>query len=80
VRERRARIAAACERAGRAPIPFSAMTPSPAGADRGAIAETVERLRELERAGAERAFLQHLRHRDLATVEAIGREVAPAVA
>jgi alkanesulfonate monooxygenase SsuD/methylene tetrahydromethanopterin reductase-like flavin-dependent oxidoreductase (luciferase family) len=80
VRERSAAIAAACEKAGREPIPFSAMTPSPEGADSAPLAETVERLRELGSAGASRAFLQHLRHRDLATVEAIGREIVPAVA
>ncbi len=80
VRERRAAIAAACEKAGREPIPFSAMTPAPDGADRAAVGETVERLRGLAAAGAERAFLQHLRHRDLAVVEAIGREIVPAVA
>jgi alkanesulfonate monooxygenase SsuD/methylene tetrahydromethanopterin reductase-like flavin-dependent oxidoreductase (luciferase family) len=80
VRERRAAIVAACEKAGREPIPFSAMTPSPQGADRASIAETVERLRAFASAGASRAFLQHLRHRDLATVEAIGTELVPAVA
>jgi alkanesulfonate monooxygenase SsuD/methylene tetrahydromethanopterin reductase-like flavin-dependent oxidoreductase (luciferase family) len=80
VRERSAAIAAACEKAGREPIPFSAMTPSPDGPDRASLDETVERLRSFIEAGASRAFLQHLRHRDLETVEAIGREIVPAVA
>jgi alkanesulfonate monooxygenase SsuD/methylene tetrahydromethanopterin reductase-like flavin-dependent oxidoreductase (luciferase family) len=72
VRERRAAIAAACERAGRAPIPFSVMF---AFGD-----DVVERLREFEAAGASRAYLQHLQHRDLERVGWIGREVVPAVA
>ena len=72
VRERGAAIAAACEKAGREPIPFSVMFPF--GDD------AVERLRELEAAGASRAYLQHLQHRDLDRVEWIGREVVPAVA
>jgi alkanesulfonate monooxygenase SsuD/methylene tetrahydromethanopterin reductase-like flavin-dependent oxidoreductase (luciferase family) len=72
VRERRAAIAAACETAGREPIPFSVMFPF--GDD------VVDRLREFEAAGASRAYLQHLEHRDLDRVEWIGREVVPAVA
>jgi alkanesulfonate monooxygenase SsuD/methylene tetrahydromethanopterin reductase-like flavin-dependent oxidoreductase (luciferase family) len=72
VRERSAAIAAACEKAGREPIPFSVMFPF--GDD------VVERLREFEAAGASRAYLQHLQHRDLDRVEWIGREVVPAVA
>jgi F420-dependent oxidoreductase-like protein len=72
VRERKAKIDAACEKAGREPIPFSVMFPF--GDD------VVERLREFEAAGASRAYLQHLEHRDLDRVEWIGREVVPAVA
>jgi len=72
VRERSAAIAAACEKAGREPIPFSVMFPF--GDD------VVERLREFEAAGASRAYLQHLQHRDLDRVEWIGRDVVPAVA
>ena len=45
VRERRANIAAACEKAGREPIPFSVMTTAVIGADE---AEYDERMRELE--------------------------------
>jgi alkanesulfonate monooxygenase SsuD/methylene tetrahydromethanopterin reductase-like flavin-dependent oxidoreductase (luciferase family) len=71
VRERRAAIAAACEKVGREPIPFSVMFPFDD--------DVVERLRELEAAGASRAYLQHLEHRDLDRVEWIGREVVPAV-
>jgi alkanesulfonate monooxygenase SsuD/methylene tetrahydromethanopterin reductase-like flavin-dependent oxidoreductase (luciferase family) len=72
VRERRAAIVAACEKAGREPIPFTVMFTI--GDD------LVGRLREYEEAGASRAYLQHLDHRDLDTVERIGREIAPAVA
>jgi F420-dependent oxidoreductase-like protein len=44
VRERRANIVAACEKAGREPIPFSVMTTAVIGADQ---AEYEERIREL---------------------------------
>jgi alkanesulfonate monooxygenase SsuD/methylene tetrahydromethanopterin reductase-like flavin-dependent oxidoreductase (luciferase family) len=109
VAERRARIATACEAAGRAPIPFSVMTTSVIGADEaelrrradelaawtgdpvdlaaradtwitGTVDQVVARLRELEEAGVERVYLQHLVHRDLGMVELIGRELVPAVA
>ena len=43
VRERRGRIVAACERAGREPIPFSIMTAVLAGADEGDLRERVAR-------------------------------------
>ncbi len=46
----------------------------------GTIDEAAARLRELEDAGVERIFLQHLAHRDLEMVELIGRELVPAVA
>jgi F420-dependent oxidoreductase-like protein len=42
--------------------------------------EVVARIREYEAAGCERIMLQHLRHDDLDTVRAIGRELAPSVA
>jgi F420-dependent oxidoreductase-like protein len=45
----------------------------------GTVEEAVERLRAYEAAGVERAMLQHLDHTDLAMVELIGRELAPAV-
>jgi F420-dependent oxidoreductase-like protein len=109
IAERRANIVAACERAGREPIPFTVMTTALIGADEGdlarraqdlatwrgepvdlaAVADTwiagtveqvVERLRTYEQAGVERIYLQHLVHRDMDTVELIGRELVPALA
>lgn len=44
VRERRARVDEACERAGREPIPFSVMTGVIAGADEGELRERVARV------------------------------------
>jgi F420-dependent oxidoreductase-like protein len=73
-RERRERIASACEQAGRDMVTFSAMIPLA-----GTSAELVERLSGLEAAGVERVMLQHLAHDDLATVERVGAEVVPAV-
>ena len=46
----------------------------------GTLDENVERLRELAAAGVERIMAQHLLHRELGTVEQLGRVVAPAVA
>lgn len=46
-RERRARVAAACEREGRAPIPFSLMTGLLIGADRDDLHARAERLAAL---------------------------------
>jgi alkanesulfonate monooxygenase SsuD/methylene tetrahydromethanopterin reductase-like flavin-dependent oxidoreductase (luciferase family) len=46
----------------------------------GTVDEAAERLRAYEDAGVERVMLQHLDHTDLAMVELIGRELAPAVA
>ena len=92
-RERRERIAAACEAEGRDPIPFSLMTgfavagehaerlgrdPSPAWLA-GTPAEIVEQLKGLEAAGVERVMLQHLLHTDLDVLELVGREVIPNV-
>ncbi|HZR92640.1 MAG TPA: LLM class flavin-dependent oxidoreductase [Gaiellaceae bacterium] len=45
----------------------------------GTVEEVVERLREYERVGVERVFLQHLDHADLDMVRLIGAEVAPSV-
>ena len=42
--------------------------------------DLMERLDGFAAAGAQRAYLQHLDHRDLGLVERIGREVVPAVA
>jgi F420-dependent oxidoreductase-like protein len=109
VRERRAAIAAACEKARREPIPFSVMVMTVIGRDRaeaerrarelsawagspvdfdeldrtgvgGSVDEAVARLRAYADAGADRAFLQCLLHRDVDMIELIGREIAPAVA
>jgi F420-dependent oxidoreductase-like protein len=44
----------------------------------GTVEQVRERLAELEEAGAERVFLEHLDHRDLAMVELVGRELAAA--
>lgn len=74
--ERKARIDAACAAAGREPIPFSIMMPF----EIDTIDNAAARLHEYEAAGVSRLFLQHLNHRDLATVELIGRELVPAVA
>jgi alkanesulfonate monooxygenase SsuD/methylene tetrahydromethanopterin reductase-like flavin-dependent oxidoreductase (luciferase family) len=46
----------------------------------GTPEQVVERLRAYEAAGVARVMLQHLLHRDLETVELIGREIVPAVA
>lgn len=46
----------------------------------GTVEEVVARLRELEAAGVERIFLQHLAHDDVEMVRLLGAEVAPAVA
>jgi F420-dependent oxidoreductase-like protein len=109
IAEGRSAIVAACERAGRDPIPFSVMATTLIGEDQadlerrardlghwrgepidldavagtwiaGTVDEVAERLRSYEEAGVERVYLQHLVHRDLETVELIGRHLAPAVA
>lgn len=66
------RIAEACAREGREPLPLSVMTPLIASPD-----ELVTRLAELREAGVERVMLQHLEHRDLDALDTIAREVAP---
>ncbi len=109
-RERRARIAEACEQAGREPITFSLMTACVVGRDPrevldrarrrlelsgrdddplvllgqedklvGTVEEVVARLKEYERAGVERVFLQHLDHADVEMVRLIGDEVIPSL-
>jgi F420-dependent oxidoreductase-like protein len=45
----------------------------------GTVDEVVARLQELESAGVERIFLQHLAHDDVEMVRLLGAEVAPAV-
>jgi alkanesulfonate monooxygenase SsuD/methylene tetrahydromethanopterin reductase-like flavin-dependent oxidoreductase (luciferase family) len=73
-RERRERIAAACAKAGRDPITFSAMIKLDGSPD-----ELIDQLRSLAEVGVERVMLQHLAHDDLAKVELVGREVIPHV-
>jgi F420-dependent oxidoreductase-like protein len=46
----------------------------------GSVDEAAARLREYERAGAERVMLQHLLHTDLEPVRLIGERLAPALA
>jgi alkanesulfonate monooxygenase SsuD/methylene tetrahydromethanopterin reductase-like flavin-dependent oxidoreductase (luciferase family) len=46
----------------------------------GTVDTVAERLSRYEQAGVTRVMLQHLVHEDLAMVEVIGRELAPAVA
>jgi F420-dependent oxidoreductase-like protein len=108
VRERRAKIAAACERAGREPIAFSLMTGVLIGADErelrdragllsertgwpsvleqppagwiiGTVEQAAEQLDILSQAGVSRVYCQQLLHEDLAHVEMLGRELAPAL-
>ena len=84
IRERKANIDAACEKAGREPIPFSIMTTTVIGGDRsdhpdtwiaGTVEQVKERFAELEEAGVSRVFLQHLEHRNIEMVEVIGAEL-----
>jgi alkanesulfonate monooxygenase SsuD/methylene tetrahydromethanopterin reductase-like flavin-dependent oxidoreductase (luciferase family) len=78
--EARDRIRRRIERSGQQ------LDPDEYKAERGGVAilgtleEAAERLRDYECAGVERVMLQHLDHQDLAMVELIGRELAPAVA
>jgi F420-dependent oxidoreductase-like protein len=72
VRGLRERIAAACEREGRAPLPLSVMTGLIKEPD-----EAVRQLTELREAGVERVMLQHLEHTDLDALQVIAEEVAP---
>jgi alkanesulfonate monooxygenase SsuD/methylene tetrahydromethanopterin reductase-like flavin-dependent oxidoreductase (luciferase family) len=46
----------------------------------GTVEQAAGQLRERERAGIERVYLQHLAHEDLDMVRLLGRELAPAVA
>lgn len=76
ITERKARIDAACAKAGRDPIPFSTMGPIPDGGFDALRAQ----LNDYKELGVARAYVQHLDHRDLALVERIGRELVPALA
>ncbi len=68
----RERIAEACEREGREPLPLSVMTRLIGEPD-----EAVRRLTELAEAGVERVMLQHLEHTNLELLQLIAEEVAP---
>jgi F420-dependent oxidoreductase-like protein len=68
----RERIAEACEREGREPLPLSVMTTLMREPD-----EAVRRLGELAEAGIVRVMLQHLEHTDLEVLRVIAEEVAP---
>ena len=71
-RELRQRIADACAREEREPLPLSVMT--------GLIREPEEAIRELTEladAGVERVMLQHLEHTDLDALRLVAEEVAP---
>jgi F420-dependent oxidoreductase-like protein len=68
----RERIAEACEREGREPLPLSVMT--------GLIrepGEAIRQLSELAEAGVERVMLQHLEHSDLDALRVVAEQVAP---
>jgi F420-dependent oxidoreductase-like protein len=68
----RERIAAACERESREPLPLSVMTELIRDPD-----EAVRELGELADAGVERVMLQHLEHTDLEPLQVIAERVAP---
>jgi len=68
----RERIAAACEREGREPLPLSVMTRLIRDPD-----DALRHLTELAEAGVERVMLQHLEHTDLEALQLIAEEVAP---
>jgi F420-dependent oxidoreductase-like protein len=68
----RERIAEACAREERAPLPLSVMTPLVR--EPGAAAR---QLTELAEAGVERVMLQHLEHTDLEALQVMAEEVAP---
>ena len=85
--ERKANIDAACEKAGREPIPFTIMTTTVIGRSRDG-ARSGEGDRRLRRArsrsawpssrasGVSGVYMQHLDHRDTDMVELIGKEFA----
>jgi alkanesulfonate monooxygenase SsuD/methylene tetrahydromethanopterin reductase-like flavin-dependent oxidoreductase (luciferase family) len=79
--EARERIRRRLERAGQGHVdPDEYRAARGDAAVLGTVDEAVAQLRRFEAAGVERVMLQHLDHRDLALVELIGRELAPAVA
>jgi alkanesulfonate monooxygenase SsuD/methylene tetrahydromethanopterin reductase-like flavin-dependent oxidoreductase (luciferase family) len=74
------RIARRLDRAGQAVEPADYKASRGDAAVLGTLDEAVAQLRRFEEAGVERVMLQHLDHADLAMVELVGRELAPAVA
>jgi F420-dependent oxidoreductase-like protein len=68
----RERIAEACGRENREPLPLSVMTRLIREPD-----DAVQQLTELAETGVERVMLQHLEHRDLELLQLIAEEVAP---
>jgi alkanesulfonate monooxygenase SsuD/methylene tetrahydromethanopterin reductase-like flavin-dependent oxidoreductase (luciferase family) len=79
VPEARERIRRRLERAGQSVEPEEYQASRGGAAILGTLEEATERLRAYEAAGVERVMLQHLDHADVAMVELIGRELAPAV-
>jgi F420-dependent oxidoreductase-like protein len=87
-RQKRERIAAACQEAGRDPIRFSLMTSFAINGDPadhhpawivGSLDDMAAQLKALEEVGVDGIMLQHLQHHDLEAVELLGRELIPAV-
>ncbi|MDA0182791.1 LLM class flavin-dependent oxidoreductase [Solirubrobacter phytolaccae] len=85
IRERKANIDAACEKAGREPIPFTIMTAASVGKAHpeatetwinGSVDEVKARLDELAAVGVSGVYLQLQEHRDLEMVELIGRALS----
>jgi F420-dependent oxidoreductase-like protein len=68
----RERIAEACEREGREPLPLSVMTRLIREPD-----EAARRLTELAEVGVDRVMLQHLEHTDLEVLQLVAEQVAP---
>jgi alkanesulfonate monooxygenase SsuD/methylene tetrahydromethanopterin reductase-like flavin-dependent oxidoreductase (luciferase family) len=68
----RGRIAEACRREGREPIPLSVMTRLISSPE-----DALRRLTQLAEAGVERVMLQHLEHRDLEVLRVIAEDVSP---
>jgi F420-dependent oxidoreductase-like protein len=76
IRERRARIAEACERAGREPIPFSVMTGVIVGADADDLRDRVRRVAEKQGADAEALLSEPPPAWVVGTVEAAAEQFA----
>ena len=72
-RSLRERIAAACAREGREPLPLSVMTRIPDGKPD----DVVRQLTALADSGVERLMLQHLDYRDLDVLRVVAEDVAP---